>query len=117
MNGDENGRFQKLGNQGIRRRPRRRKEMMGFIDDEPMWTCAAGTQVHDVWKKASKITCPVVHLNAEQIDDYALFAKLQGAENGFRVRRLFRAAERQRVREAVIVPLGIDETELIAMLK
>ena len=108
--------FELLRESDIRRLPVRRHHMMGFVDDQPVRTSRAGSQVAKPRKQCHEEPGALVELHAHEIDHRALLGLAQQLFALFDFRRMFGAAEHDGGFDAVVVAFGIDDAEGVLLL-
>ena len=87
--------------------------MVSFVDDEPVRPGGSGTEILNSRQQAGETSGAVIERNSEQVDEGVLIGVFQGAEQCFGVEWFLRSAERKCVGKAVVVSLGVDDTELV----
>src|SRR5580704_11368488 len=90
--------------------------MMGLIDDEPVRSPRARVKFLEAWEQGQKIGWTVLEGDAEQVDTERTLRFLENLENFRCGGKAFRATERYKLLEIVVVALRVDQADLVVTL-
>jgi hypothetical protein len=117
MDRDQDCRLQLARQDQGGRRPRGWHEVMGLVQDDPVWPASPGAQLGKPAQEPLEVGRPVGKLNIQHVDNHIAVRPAQDLQNFRNPRLLPGVAENDRALEFRIVALGIDHAELKAVLR
>src|SRR5205823_4684328 len=116
MNGDQQGAAQRLRKTDVRLAPRGGKQVVRFVDDQPVWTPSLRSQLLHVRQQFGEKGGPLLYAQGQQVDDHALGGILKDADYLADAWGAVWSADGNGDLQVVIVTFGINDAELVAVL-